>query len=119
MKVIQKSFELSKIDYYKFHFRLVDAIFSAGMTDKEMDILSCFLSLPESVTKINLFNSEARKEVSEILGMSDSGISNHLKNMKAKGFLKREADILVVIPGLLPAENMQGYNFKIKMKDES
>jgi len=117
MKVIQKGFELSKKEYYKTHLKIVNSIFPINITDKEIDILSEFLSIPNEIDNKNVFNSLARKRVVDILGLTKCGMSNHLKNMKNKGFLKKDGEHLIIVPGILPDLNMQGYNFKLKVKD--
>jgi len=118
MKVIQSSFELSKIDYYKTHFKILNAVLPIDITDKEIDILSNFLSLPVEMTNENMFNSMTRKKVIEALTLTNGGMSNHLKNMKKKGYLIRNGEYLIIHPNLLPAHSVQGYNFKLKTKNE-
>ena len=116
MKVIQRGFELSSIDYYKTHLRLVNAVFPVGITEREIDIIAHFLSLPKDITKDDMFSATARKRVIDILKLTPGGMSNHIKNMKKKGYLKREGDCLVVVPALVPDGICQGYNFKLKMR---
>jgi len=117
MKVIQKGFELSKKDYYKTHLKIVNAILPVNMTEKEIEILSEFLSLPEETIKGNMFNSFARKKVIEVLNLTKSGISNYINGMVKKGYIKKEGDNLSITPALLPDGICQGYNFKLKMKE--
>lgn len=115
MKIIQKGFELPKLEYYQTHLKIVNAILPIGITSKEIEILSWFLTLPKSDT---MFSTPNRKAVIKALSLTDGGMSNHLKNMKKKGLLKREDDNLVIVPALLPDERLQGYNLKIKIKKD-
>ena len=113
MKIIQKGFELPSIDYYKTHFRIINAVLPIGMTEKEVEILSMFLSLHDGKTAI--FNPVSRKRVMDILKLSQAGLSGHFKNMKIKKYLSaKEEDELTITPALLPDSTMQGYNFKLK-----
>lgn len=118
MKIFQKGFELPKLEYYKTHLRIINALFPVNITDKEIEILASFLSLSPEITKDNMFNSFARKQIIESLSLTNGGMSNHIKNMKNKGFIKRTDDSLFIVPALLPDSLCQGYNLKIKIKDE-
>ena len=118
MKIFQKGFELPKLEYYKTHLRIINALFPVNITDKEIEILASFLSLSPEITKNNMFNSFARKQIIESLNLTNGGMSNHIKNMKNKGFIKRVDDSLFIVPALLPDPLCQGYNLKIKIKDE-
>lgn len=118
MKIFQKGFELPKLEYYKTHLRIINALFPINITDKEIEILASFLSLSPEITKDNMFNSFARKQIIERLNLTNGGMSNHIKNMKNKGFIKRIDDSLFIVPSLLPDSLYQGYNLKIKVKDE-
>lgn len=115
MKVIQKGFELESLDYYKTHLRIVNAILPIGITNKEIDILAWFLILP---VRENMFDTTNRRKVIKELGLTDGGMSNHLKNMKKKGLLQRVGDFLTITPALIPDEKFQGYSLKIKRKEE-
>lgn len=118
MKVIQKGFELPKVEYYKAHLRIVNAIFPVNITDKEIEILAHFLSLPSEIINGDMFNTFARKKVIETLNLTHGGMSNHIKNMKSKGYLKRDGDNLVIVPALISDTPSQGYNFKISLNEK-
>ena len=46
----------------------------------------------------------------EKLELSRSGLSNHMKSLKNKGFIKQDK----ILPILFPEENEQMYQFKIE-----
>ena len=43
-------------------------------------------------------------------------MSNHIKNMKKKGYIVKQGEYYGIAPALLPDQEVQGYNLKLKMK---
>lgn len=115
MKIIQKSYKVKNDDYYKLHLTIINAVLPVKLTDKEIKVLASFMSLEKSLIKEDNFNSVARKQVKDKLGLSPGGLSNHLKSMINKGFLsKNEITKRITIKEfLLPEDKIQGYQFKI------
>ena len=70
MKVIQQVFNLNREKYFATHLSILNAILPAKLTDKELEVLSAFMSLDETITQENMFNSEARKRVMKKLNLS-------------------------------------------------
>ena len=116
MKVIQRDFELEKLEFYKTHLRIVNAILPVNITNKELEIMAEFLILPKELTNGNMFNTLARREVIKRLGLNDGGMSNHIKNMKKKGYIVKQGEYYGIAPALLPDQEVQGYNLKLKIK---
>lgn len=115
MSVIQKSLKLNIKEYYTTHLNIINSIFPKRLTDKEIEILSEFMSLDSSITGVDMFNTYARKIIKENLKMSSGSLSNHLKSMLDKDFLIKDkiTNRISVREFLLPNENWQGYQFKI------
>ena len=120
MKVIQQVFNLDREKYYVTHLSIFNTILPAKLTDKELEVLSAFMSLDETITQENMFNSEARKRVMKKLNLQPAGLSNHLGAMITKGFLvKNDVTKLITIKQfLLPEKDGQGYQIKIYLRNE-
>ena len=72
------------------------------------------MSFKGEVAEKDRFSTYFRKEVKEVLKLSDGGLSNHLKALKDKGAIKEELNGTITIASfLLPAERQQFYQFKI------
>jgi DNA-binding MarR family transcriptional regulator len=112
---IAHTLKLKKEEYYITHLRIVNALLPAKLTEKELEVLSCFMSLDEKLIDENYFNVLARKKVRLRLNLSQAGLSNHLKGMITKKFLlKNEKTGLITIqPFLLPDSNSQLYKLKL------
>lgn len=113
MKVIEKDFELDSLSYFKAHLGILNALLPIHITHREVEILSHFWSLPVEVRSPNMFCTEARREVSKVLGLNGGSMSNHLKNMRKKGLLLRDGDYFVIAPALLPSDSVQSYRLKL------
>ena len=120
MKVIQQVFNLNREKYFATHLSILNAILPAKLTDKELEVLSAFMSLDETITQENMFNSEARKRVMKKLNLQPAGLSNHLGSMILKGFLVKNdvTKLITVKKFLLPEKDGQGYQIKIFLRNE-
>lgn len=122
MSIIQKSLKLNAKEYHTTHLNIINSIFPKRLTDKEIEILSEFMSLDTSITGVDMFNTYARKIIKENLKMSSGSLSNHLKSMLDKDFLTKDkiTNRISIREFLLPNEDWQGYQFKIiKQVDEA
>jgi hypothetical protein len=117
---IVHTLKLKKEDYYITHLRIVNALLPAKLTEKELEVLSSFMSLDENVTEENHFNVLARKKVRIRLNLSQAGLSNHLKAMITKKFLLKneKTNLISIQPFLLPEKFTQSYKLKV-IKDVS
>lgn len=121
MSIIQKSLKLNTKEYHTTHLNIINSIFPKKLTVKEIEILSEFMSLDNSITGIDMFNTYARKIIKENLKMSSGSLSNHLKSMLDKDFLTKDkiTNRISIREFLIPNEDWQGYQFKIvKQVDE-
>lgn len=117
MKVIQRVFELSQVEYYQTHLKIINTVLPLNITDKEIEVLSHFMVLPPEILKYDNFNSLARSRVKESLNLSDAGLSNHIKSLRNKKFVRAEGKNLFIEKALIPDNSKQGYNLILKIKD--
>jgi DNA-binding MarR family transcriptional regulator len=115
MKIIQQAFKVNNEIYYNLHLQIINAVLPVRLTDKELEVLSAFMSLDKKLIEENYFNPLARKIVLKKLNLSAAGLSNHLKSMIDKGFLVKNnmTNLITIKQFLLPEEDGQGYQFKI------
>lgn len=115
MKVIQKSLRLRSDEFYEQHLNIVNAVLPSKLTNKEVKVLSAFMSADPKLTEEDMFNSIVRKEVMSKLGLSSGGLGNYLNSMIKKGFLDKNkiTNRITVKEFLMCEESGQGYQFKI------
>lgn len=116
MQVVRKSIKCSsREEYYKLHLNIINPLLPNKLTEKEIMILTSFMSVDEKLVEDDRFNSLVRKKVMEKHKLSAGGLSNHLKSMINKGFLKRSnvTGRIKINSFVTPGENMQGYQFRI------
>ena len=116
MNVIKKRLkDLSEYEYYDKHLNIINQFFPVQMTKTEIKILAGFMTLKGDNVKINRFSTDARRMIKERFRMSDGGLGNHIKALKDKKFIYvDENNVYKINPYLIPAENVQGYQFVIE-----
>lgn len=115
MKIIQQSFKLEREEYYKVHLSILNILLPVKLTEKEVEVLSTFMSLPYDVVIDDYFNPVARKVVMDKCNIKPGGLSNHIKSMAKKGFIYKN-DItrrFYIKDFLLPEDEIQGYQIKL------
>lgn len=115
MKIIPRVLRLGQTDYYMKHLSIVNCLLPTNLTNKEIEVLSSFLSLDKVLIEDDMFNTEARKKVMKKLNLKPGGLGNHLKSMLDKKVLERNqySNKLSIRDFLLPEEDKQGYQIKI------
>lgn len=115
MKLIQRVLKLERRSYFEKHLTIVNSLLPIGLTDKEIQVLSVFMSLDKSLIEDDMFNTLARKKVRETLTLSPGGLGNHLKSMIKKTVIDKHAitNKLTVKAYLIPEDKVQGYQIKI------
>lgn len=120
MKQLKKALSLSKIQYYETHLSLINCILPKQMTPMEIKVLAAFLSLEGDIA-INRFGATGRKIVMNTVNpekpLSPAGLSNYITSLLDKGFLIKKADVITVLPLVVPEEDEQLYLFKLVNKD--
>lgn len=118
MKIIKKSLTLNKFEYYKKHLALINVLLPVQLTNKEVEVLSCFMSLEGDLEK-DPFSTTGRKIVKERLNLSYGGLGNYLDQLKSKNFIleNKETGKLYILPILIPDKKVQLYQFKINYNE--
>lgn len=113
--LIEKKTEFSNIEYYQKHLELVRVIYGYDIQDREIDLISAFLSLDKRLTARDEFNTNAKKEVRKILKLSDSSMSNLIKSLVNKGFIIKDSlsGLLNIVDKLRPSDIATGYKVMI------
>lgn len=115
MKIIQKGIlGLKDAQYYIYHLSIINPFLPIELTPKEREVLGTFMSFKGELAVKDRFGTSFRKEVKNMLAISDGGLSNHLSALKNKGAIKEDLNGTIQIASiLLPEEKQQFYQFKI------
>lgn len=111
-KVIKKSLTIDKFKYYKTHLSIINPIIDINLTDKEIEVLACFMMLSGDLEN-DPFSTTGRKIVKEKLNLSFGGLSNYLNQLKEKGCIISRENKLQIPEILIPNKNEQIYSFKL------
>ena len=119
MPALKKLLKLDKIKFYETHLSFINCLLVAegfsSMTPTETQILARFMSLEGDIAALR-FGPSARKLIQEQFGLSPAGLSNHLKSLTNKGFLKKKGDIMEIWPVLEPHKELQDYEFRLMLE---
>jgi len=115
MKPYKKTLELPRREYYEVHLNLVNSIARLGLTNREIEVLSAFMSL-EGELADNMFCTLSRKKVRLALELSDAGLSNFIRSLGSKKCIISVDDNLQIHPTLHPKDSEQLYYFKLICK---
>ena len=82
---VRKSLTLPTMEYYMTHLSIINTIIPSKMriTPREIDVLACFLTIPTA----SRFTSHGRKTVMDMLALSKSSMSNHMRALIDKKFI--------------------------------
>lgn len=115
MNIIKKSLSLTKEEYFKKHLLIINHLLPVQMTPKEAEVLAAFMSLEGDLAR-DPFGTTGRKQVREKVKISAGGLGNYLDQLKSKGFIvANDSRGFNILPFLIPAKEVQGYQFKIKV----
>lgn len=112
MERLVKILKLNNDDYFIQHLAIVNSVLPVKLTPKEIEVLGTFMSFTGELGE-RRFEATARKIVMDKLGLSPGGLSNYLKSLKDKGFVKNN-EILDI---LFPEKEEQIIVFKLINKD--
>jgi DNA-binding MarR family transcriptional regulator len=114
-KLVKSIEVLSQEDFYAQHFKILNAILPVALTHTQIEVLSKLMCEPEEYR----FSAAAKKKICASLKLSRAGISNYLKQLADKGFLRRESvngkTRYSINPLILPTSGIQEYEFKLKV----
>lgn len=115
MKLIQKAFSLTEVEYNKKHLEIVSTLLPTNLTNKEIEVLASFMAVEDAIKKQGMFNTLARKIVMKNLNLSAGGLGNHLKSMLEKKVLDKDEETgdISMKDFLIPQSPIQGYQIKI------
>jgi|LakMenE01Jun11ns_1017448.scaffolds.fasta_scaffold9957570_15 hypothetical protein len=114
MKALSKKLVLPNKDYYIVHLSIINALIPSNkLTPKEIEVLASFMMLQGDIAE-DRFGSTAKKKIRSELNLSDAGLSNYIKSLKAKGFVTNSNTILQM---LIPNDVSQDYYLQVINKD--
>lgn len=118
MSIIRKTLKLKKEDFYKKHLLIINHILPVQMTNKEAEVLACFMSLEGDLAN-DPFSTSGRKIVMRKLNIKPGGLGNYLDAFKRKGFVleNKTSKDLRIIPILIPNKETQLYQFKLEVDE--
>lgn len=112
-KQIRKALTLTTLNYYETHLSIINCLLphKSRLTPAEIRVLAAFLSFPNNSpsTPNSSINSTSRKYALSHLNISDSGLSNHLRNLSFKDIISNDT----IIPILIPNSSQVIYTFKL------
>ena len=108
MTLIKKELKLSTTEYYLTHLQLINPLLPVHMTPKEIEVLANFMSFTGLFAE-DRFGTTAKKKVKQKMTLSNAGLSNYMRTLKDKGFVKES----IILPILFPDNGSQEYNFKL------
>lgn len=120
-RIIKRVIRLGSYEYYLKHFGIVNLLLPTNMTEREIEILSCFMDCYKRVVRSeddNVFSSEVRKCVMEEMGLSSQSISNSLTSLCKKGVLIKDNGKYMLKGFLYPCEDIQQYQIGIVNEDK-
>ncbi len=106
--MIKKVLKLDSLDYYNTHLQIINPLLPVHLTPKEIEILAHFMSF-DGTMENDRFGTTARKIVKETMKLSNAGISNYMKSLKSKGFIRGNE----IVPILFPSNGTEEYSFKL------
>lgn len=113
MKEIKKLLKLSGISYYQMHLSIINCLLPVKFTPKEIECLSCFMSLSGDISRYR-FGPSAKKIVMANMKITPAGLSNYMNSLLDKGFLIQVGDEINILPILIPENGEQTYLFKLQ-----
>lgn len=113
MDTIKKQLKLDKEQYYETHLSIINCLLPKKMTPMEISVLSRFMSLEGDIAA-QRFGTTAKSIVKKSLDISTAGLSNYMKSLTDKGFIKKvnEHD-REILPILMPENGMQNYQLQL------
>jgi len=104
--MIKKVLKLDTIDYYNTHLQIINPLLPKSLTSKEIEFLSHFMSFNGTIAE-DRFGTTAKSIVKKKMNLSNSGVSNYMRSLQDKGFIKND----VILPILFPNPERQEYHF--------
>jgi DNA-binding MarR family transcriptional regulator len=116
METFRKQLKLKPLDFYSLHLSIINPLLPVKLSNKEIQILSLFMSFRGN--KEDRFGFIGKRDIKRRLKLSSAGLSNYIRNLEKKGFIKKIDGVIEILPLIYPKGNVQEYEFKI-VKDET
>ena len=115
MKIIQKTVTVNNsVEYHSKHLQLINPFLPVELSPKEREILGTFMSFKGELAEKERFGTSYRKEVKNLLSMSDGNLTNHISSLRLKGAIVENPQGTLYIPSFLfPEQEKQFYQFKV------
>lgn len=111
-----KTLKLNRLEYYITHLKIINSIVAFELTDKEIHILSHFLSM-EGDIRNDLFGTTSRKLVREQCNITLSGLTNYLNSLQIKKCVIRDNDNRLRLHPILNIDSTEHtYTLKLIME---
>lgn len=111
-EIIKKTVELKKDKYYEVHLSIINPVLPVHLTEMEIKVLAAFMALEGDIAG-DRFGTTARKIVREKLNIKFAGLSNYMKSLQEKGFIRQVNNNFVILPMIQPHSTTQHYQFKL------
>lgn len=111
MKVKKVRFD-NKLDFIKAHISLTNELLPVKLTGREVEFLAQFLTLEGDLVEQDRFCTQARKVVMKRMGISNQQMSNLLKQVSDKGFVRSKDNVKYIVPLIIPDGKVQRYNIE-------
>lgn len=112
--ILCKELQIVGRKYYDMHIRIVNSLFYAQLTNREIDVLAAFMYHQLE------YGADIRKTkywITVELNLSEQGLSNYLVSLCKKGCLISEGGGRYRIPEhIIPQPDMQRYQIKLVKK---
>lgn len=113
MKNLVKTLRLETLEYYKTHLSIVNCLLPVKITNKEIEVLALYMYFSKSLED-DKFGTNIKKLIRERLNLSHQGLSNYIKLLIVKGFLRiNDEKEISILPILHPDVNQQSYMLKL------
>ena len=109
----------SKQEYYIVHLLAINTFLPVKLSSKEIEVMASLMSLSGDLVEQDRLCKSARKVVRDRLKLSYGGLSNHIRVLSEKGFIRYDESGKAYIPAVLqPSTPAQSYSFQIELIDE-
>lgn len=89
------------------------------MGDKEIEVLSEFMSIHRDDVPEFTFGTTGKAIIRQRCDLSHSGLSNHLKSLVKKQIITSTKKDSIIYPHLFPKSSSQAYMIKVILKEEN
>ncbi len=119
MKTLKKTIKVKdEVEYMIQHLKIINAFLPNPLKSKELEVLSYLMAVPVQDDRYR-FSTVSYKAIREKMGLTPSGLSNYLKDLKKKRMIVIDEEGYKRIPiQFYPNPTTQEYLIKIVIEDE-